>query len=482
MSHGARHGSGAATLESVVFSDCQPGSVVVRAPASKPIVPGREAWSRFATPWLRKHGFNVEPEGRDSFEISIGGACHTSKGLVEGPCDGGWWSSIGLDVRACTVESLDLHGAEELHLRGIGFSGDIVRRIPGGRGERSEPRPWVPVCDLTRTPPLSVQFLDTGSSWERLVEARAPDGSQGCVVARRGELTVTGLPLFAIAARYQWMPPVDEGYYTIERRCWSDTADLWLAGLVEESALAAGIRLSRRNPWPQGTRSALTVRFDHDRPISTKSLEELLSLLDAHGLKASWGFLARLSDPATMDAVSHRGHEIVLHSEAGSRAQLHDELRHFRARGHDVRGVTAHGGIGSAGHLGQRLHEWAAAEGLEHADTLSRDSHLPHPALAVTDTGITELPLYLPPWHQSLDTGTRPEAHALTSMLSDIPLALDRGGLVTIMNHPDIHREQLQSLLESLDLSGVWRASHRDAVRCVRASTVHARSGGGQLS
>ncbi len=430
---------------------------------------GRESWSRLATSWLRKHGFPLESSAARPFEISIGGACRISRGLVEGPCDDGWAASVDLDVRACTVDCLDLQCGNGLRLHEVGFSGDLVRRIPATRGDRSDPHPWIPVSDLTRTPPLLVQFLATGSSWDRVVEACAPDGSHGCVVARRGELTVTGLPLFAIAARYQWMPPVDEGYYAIERRCWGETADLWLAGLVEDSARAAGVALARRSPWPQGRGAALTMRFDHDRPISPDSLEGLLALLDAHGLRASWGFLARLSDPATIAAVARRGHEIVLHTEAGTRSRLREELDHFRSLGHDVRGVTAHGGIGSAGHLGQRLHEWAAAEGLEHADALSRDSHLPHPALAVTDNAVIELPLHLPPTHQSLDTGTRPEAHALPVLRSDIPRRLERGGLVTIMNHPDIHREQLGALLDSLDLSDVWRTSHLDAVRRVRA-------------
>jgi peptidoglycan/xylan/chitin deacetylase (PgdA/CDA1 family) len=208
----------------------------------------------------------------------------------------------------------------------------------------------------------------------------------------------------------------------------------------------------------------------------------MLALLDAHGAKASWGFLARLSDPAAIAAVARRGHEIVLHTEAGTRSALRRELDHFASLGHDIRGVTAHGGIGSAGHLGQRLYEWASAEGLEHADILSRDAHLPHPALAAAADGIVELPVYLPPGHWSLDTGTRPEAHALPALLADIPRRLDRGGLVTIMNHPDIHREQLRALLESLDLSRVWRASHLDAVRRVRAATEQVKQGDGRRS
>jgi len=383
---------------------------------------------------------------------------------------------VGLGVREVVADWLDLLCRDGLEVLGAGFSGDVVRRIPAARGERSDPHPWETHDDLMRVPRLRVRFLEAGPGWETIAEARTQDGAEGCVAARRGALTVTGVPFLAIAARYQWMPPLREGYHSIARRCWGEAADLWLAGLVDGAARAAGASLRREGPWPAGFRSALTVRFDHDRPIPEESLADLLALLDAHGLKASWGFLARLSDPAAMQAVARRGHEIVLHTEAGSRERLREELDHFRALGHDVRGVTAHGGIGSAGHLGQRLYEWAAAEGLEHADILSRETHLPHPAIAAGPCGLRELPLMLPPVHCSLDVGTKPDAHALPALLRELPARLARGGLVTVMNHPDIHRAQLRQLFTALDLGTTWCTTHLGAVRRMRAAASAAQA------
>lgn len=451
------------------------GSVVLRMPADGVRSEPALAWSRSAGLWFGLHGFPsasplAPPSGIARFEVAVARAEPVVAGLVESPFDEGWSESVGLRARSAVVESIDIRVRAGTEFQGIGFSGDIVRRIPAARGERSDPHPWQGGEGCMRVPRLQVHFLEPGPSWESLAEGSTPCGQRGCIVARRGALTVMGVPLLAIAVRYRWMPPIDEGYYAMERRCWSESADLWLATLVEESARAAGIEFARESPWPEGTRSALTVRFDHDRPIPEESLRDMLSLLDAHGLRASWGFLARLSPPEVLAAVAQRGHEVVLHSEAGSHVQLREELAHFRAMGHDVRGVTAHGGTGSAGHLGQHLFEWAAAEGLEHADLLSRETHLPCPAIAAGSDGIGELPLFLPPSHLSLDVGTRPDAHALDALAAEVPLRLGRGGLVTVMNHPDIHRAQLQSLFAGIDLSSAWRTTHLCAVRLVRGA------------
>ena len=432
--------------------------------------------------WLRKHGMPALHEDGSRFPITLNGSMPLGDGLAEGPFDATALEPLGLGATDRVAEWVEILPTGAETLGEVGFATDLVRRIPAARGERSDPYRWTSPHAILSTPPLRVQFLRLSDGWDCLAEGKLPDGSRGCIVARRGGLTLVGFPFLAMLARHHWMPPVDDGYYSVEGPCFNEAADLWLADLVSSSADSAGVRVVRASPWPEGSRSALAIRFDHDRAIPEASLQDMLALLDAHGAKASWGFLARLSDPAAIAAVARRGHEIVLHTEAGTRSALRRELDHFASLGHDIRGVTAHGGIGSAGHLGQRLYEWASAEGLEHADILSRDAHLPHPALAAAADGIVELPVYLPPGHWSLDTGTRPEAHALPALLSHIPRRLDRGGLVTIMNHPDIHREQLRALLESLDLSRVWRASHLDAVRRVRAATEQVRHGDGRRS
>jgi hypothetical protein len=436
------------------------------------------AWWALAGSWLAKHGIPAAASPAPGFPLLLAGAACGDRGYVEGPWPQGELASMGMTVDERRLDRLELRPLAGPSLGDVGFATDIVRRIPASRGERSDPFTWAPPSALMEVPPMPVRFLRLGDGWEFLAEGRLPDGSSGCVLARRGGLTVAGAPFLAMAIRNQWMPPVEVGYYSKERAVFNEACDAWLAEVIRDSARAAGFRLPRRSPWPEGARAALTVRFDHDRAIPAESLQSLLALLDAHGLKASWGFLARLSDPSTMHAVAQRGHEVVLHTEAGSRQRLREELDHFRALGHVVRGVTAHGGIGSAGHLGQRLHEWAAAEGLEHADILSRDTHLPHPAIAVRPDGLHELPLMLPPVHCSLDIGTKPEAHALPALLAEVPVRIGRGGLVTVMNHPDIHREQLRELFESVDLSATWCTTHLDAVGRVRQARAELAAAG----
>jgi peptidoglycan/xylan/chitin deacetylase (PgdA/CDA1 family) len=434
-------------------------------------------WWSLAGSWLTKHGIPSGGPSAVGFPLLLGGALRGERGYIEGPCPSHDLALLGVRIDERIADRVELLPADGPSLGEVGFATDIVRRIPAARGERSEPFQWTTASALMAVPPLRVRFLRLGEGWECLAEGRLADGSAaGCVLARRGGLTVAGAPFLAMAVRNQWMPPVEVGYYSTERTAFGEAAEVWLAETIRCSARAAGFRLPVRSPWPGSARSALTVRFDHDRPIPEESLADLLALLDSHGLKASWGFLARLSDPATMRAVARRGHEIVLHTEAGSRERLREELDHFRALGHDVRGVTAHGGIGSAGHLGQRLYEWAAAEGLEHADILFRETLLPHPAIAAGPCGLRELPLMLPPVHCSLDFGTKPDAHALPALLRELPARLARGGLVTVMNHPDIHREQLRQLFTALDLGTTWCTTHLGAVRRMRAAASAAQA------
>jgi hypothetical protein len=96
----------------------------------------------------------------------------------------------------------------------------------------------------------------------------------------------------------------------------------------------------------------------------------------------------------------------------------------------------------------------------------------------VRPDGLHELPLMLPPVHCSLDIGTKPEAHALPALLAEVPVRIGRGGLVTVMNHPDIHREQLRELFESVDLSATWCTTHLDAVGRVRQARAELAAAG----
>jgi hypothetical protein len=64
---------------------------------------------------------------------------------------------------------------------------------------------------------------------------------------------------------------------------------------------------------------------------------------------------------------------------------------------------------------------------------------------------------------------TKPDGHQLETLRLDVPKALEEGGHVIIMNHPDIHWQELMSLLDSLSLDGVWCAPIADVVERLNA-------------
>ncbi len=70
--------------------------------------------------------------------------------------------------------------------------------------------------------------------------------------------------------------------------------------------------------------------------------------------------------------------------------------------------------------------------------------------------------MIVPASHYSFDSGTKPEAHKLEYMMQTLPARLNGGCHVVLMNHPDIHIEELVTLLQNLDFSKVWLATFEE--------------------
>jgi SAM-dependent methyltransferase len=132
-------------------------------------------------------------------------------------------------------------------------------------------------------------------------------------------------------------------------------------------------------------------------------------------------------------------------------------------------GYTAHGGVGSGGFLGSSQHRWAEDAGLLYGEMLGTLSRLPHPWMT-TAGGVPEATmLVLPPMHASLDATTKPDEHNLERLRQQVPARLAAGELVVVMNHPDIHIEQLRELLGELDLDTTWRATLEEVAHWQRS-------------
>lgn len=452
--------------------------ITLSTSALRPRATGADEWLPWNTltgMWLRKHGFvfkevvgqDLSPSAFCIVPNGVGAASHPKAGFFEGPFSRAFLAELGISARMVRAEVASLRiaaGSRESSVLELRYSRDILRAIPRERGIKSDPYIWQPDSPCFGVRQVPMQVFETGDEWRVLAYAILKDGAQAPTVITNGRVTLTGLPVFDLVCRKHWMPPITDGYYMIETEPVSPDADRWLAELIKSAALTAGSSVISVDPWPHQSRAALTVRFDHDRLISGQSLDDLLNVLDVHGHRASWAFLKRLSPPEAISAVRARGHEITLHTEADGPEAFQREVLHFHEAGIELRGVTAHGGIGSAGHLGQTYFDWAREAGTRHAELLSRNTLAPHPVVAVRGNKIVTEDFFVLNAHRSLDSGTAPNAHQLDKLMETIPAQLAAGELVTIMNHPDIHREELKTLLNTFAGSDIWKATHAEVV------------------
>lgn len=440
-------------------------------------------WSRLTGFFLRKHGFVFhETDGEtmarladDDYLIVTRGvqdAMHDFQaGLYEGPFPAKFLDALQLKAIApIPAEQVELEFCEpglESDLprqsKAFGYAFDLVRRIPLNRAEQSEPYRFLDTEQPLNARHMSLQQLEPGPGWQVLARAHM-SGQVGSipVVITNGTITLMGLPLFDLAVRKHWMPRLDAGYFALDSRPPPRELELWLAWLIQEQASSGQRRLIRLSHWPQGFDAALTLRLDHDRTLSPAALDSLLESLKALNVRASWGLLEKNSDRDLIHRIASHGHEVTLHSEASTYNELSSELSALRALGAEPVGVTSHGGIGSSGHLGQVYFEWAERANLLHADILSRDNLWPHPSLAA-GCGMPRMgAIMLPGLHRSLDTGTAPDAHRFKDLAEIIPSRLAAGEHVTVMNHPDIHQQELLLLLRNTMTKSVWAATHEE--------------------
>ena len=70
--------------------------------------------------------------------------------------------------------------------------------------------------------------------------------------------------------------------------------------------------------------------------------------------------------------------------------------------------------------------------------------------------------------HHSLDAGMGPDEHRLGALLRAQEGARRAGDLFVLMNHPDVHREQLLTLIGHADLTSTWCCTAAQAARWTR--------------
>lgn len=380
--------------------------------------------------------------------------------ILEAPLHPTVIDALGLEGETFDTEDIVVQGAG-LDPKSLSYSRCLVRRIPARAQEHSEPFPHSCADPRWRRDSFPVTFFRTGEKWSTLLEGRTSDGRSGNLAITDGRRIILGMPVFDMAVYQHCLPPLgDAGYYAMSKSHPTWALEVWLVEQAERLFCEQGCTTLRAANWPKGFSSAFSVRHDMDRPVTRRDLREVLRFYEAEGIGATFFFLPRTASPALMRHLRRQGHEIALHTESSTPEGMVQERRRVeQTSGGPVKGFSTHGGCGGVGYLGATHFQWGTDLGFAYGELIGKDNKLPHPAVVLRNGHPTSSSLTIPAVHNSLDTGMAPDAHNMSVLPRHYKNKLAAGGHGVLMNHPDIHRQQLLELLSSLDLGTTWKAS-----------------------
>lgn len=437
---------------------------------------GRYYWSRCADVLFRQAGIiSVRRTSQVSSspglkifcrEVLVGAqAAENCAAVIEGPLSASFLMQQGISAFDVTTAALWLDGAESM--------GMLLPEIRVRKQDRSLAVLSHPASDQKwDVHPLSVQFL-SGVGWEPVLYARCGyDGPEGAVALRKDGMLVFGFSFLDVLVRWLAFPPLAERYGGFARLISHEQILDRLLAVILDHGKGLGVPSALRvDRWPEGFAAALTIRHDYDRPAPLAELKRLLDCYDELGVRASVGFLPYLLDLDVMRAFRDRGHEVQAHLSSPSRADLRDDISLLRFSAcAPIKGLTIHGGPQGIGFRGATHFDWFDDVGLEYCETFGPRSGVPVPLVRVFDGVPDRSFLVAAPSHMSLDGSTRPDDHRLLVLKESVPRALRQADYVIVMNHPDVHRDQLVDLLRGLRLQNVWRPTTLEAIEWFRTT------------
>ncbi|HLE88137.1 MAG TPA: hypothetical protein VI727_10785 [Candidatus Brocadiaceae bacterium] len=430
-------------------------------------------WSRCTEGFFRKHGLVGVRKCRsgevpENFVLTTR---HTSfckeiaesAGCMEGPVDEQYLKHMGISCYPAQCTLLKLFSVDDKLIGELAYQYFTVRKIPADRKEVSHPYVFLSQNHFWNNHQIHLQVFDDirGNGWQPIAYACFDNSLEKLLIGvSDGHRVVLGLPILDLICSSHAFAPLDAGYYEHIRGNDFFAIEKWFIELLVSHALRSGIPVVSANEWPTGYTSAFTVRHDLDRPISDDDLRNLLAYYNERDIKSSWGLLARQFNVEHARLLLSRGHEVNLHTEAPTFDKFAEEVTHLTTTlSRDIDGYTAHGGIGAAGFLGDVQYGWAVDSKMVYGEMLGHSNSLPHSLNRVCGDFPEIVRLIAPATHHSLDAGTKPDAHHLAFLKNTLPEAFNNQEHVVLMNHPDIHRVELQKLIDSLDLSTTWKAT-----------------------
>lgn len=337
-----------------------------------------------------------------------------------------------------------------------------VPKIQVSSYRRSQIRAWA-------KPPYLVETYRAVSAVADVVLQTSQDQSWPLLI-RRGRILASTFQIFSYLVHYHTMHPLPTNYYSCPSIYGVAVGHLFLEWLEGQSR-RHGIPLLKVAPWPWKYDSCLTIRHDMDRIPTPEAFERLINFEAERKLGVSWYWIPGRTNPAYMRRQVELGHEVGLHAvrikdKPAECLMIEQEI----GPGHDVVGECTHGGFGSDGWLGYPNIVAARDTGFLYTEHLPvYDFPYRFPSLQPDGTIATE-PIIGISHSIGIDSMLRasPDIEALRRTF--LPF-LSNGFHCLIINHPDLHVDELMQFLDSLpterrldwtcrQVADWWRKTH----------------------
>jgi hypothetical protein len=398
--------------------------------------------------------------------------------LIEGPFSDGLVSREKLNVYPMEVPEIRLIDQADKIFSNVCYQKINVRKIPPlGSREPAQIEPYEANDKRWSPETMRIHVFHSGTDSQPILRGVVNGGEVVVLGIKKAGRIYIGVPLLGVIVQQLVCPPLfGTSFYLPTRYCVPYYLETWLFEWLKELAKEMGWPYARISPWPNGQKAALTIRHDYDRPTKLSALESLLEFYRDCGVKATWFWRVGQANAEIMNMVRIYGHELALHTEREGPEAFAEELQFFADNfGLEMKGYSAHGGRGSCGHLGQRQIEWAIDAGMKYGELLVTDEGLPYPSVIVRDEVPKQTDLWVPGSHYSIDRGTKPDAYDLASAREYLDRRFERGQHVVIMNHPDIHLEELKQFLSETSREDFWMATLLETISwCRQRSALRA--------
>jgi SAM-dependent methyltransferase len=210
------------------------------------------------------------------------------------------------------------------------------------------------------------------------------------------------------------------------------------------------------------------------------------------GTSATWYWRSRHLDPVTRGRALRRGkdgraspknlalrivasdprHEVAHHTEQPWSKGAKEQRRIERVMGRPVLGTSAHGDPTCFRWQGAPNVLWADQRGLLYTELIQHSHMHPHRFPKLGESGVIELAdVICLPHHESFDRSMRSGDTAAERVAQAAPGYVTAGGMMQLLNHPDLNLDELFELLETLprderldwtaaEAANWWRRTH----------------------